>query len=396
MHPVQSLRICVASSGLGHVLRGIESWAFELGMALAQRGARVFLCKGAAPARADFERVIPCWTRDSKAARRVLQWIPNPLGWRIGLGAGYDVEQTSFALNLIRFLRRERIDILHLQDPRVAIMIQRAARAGIVRTRTILNHGTEEPLEFLKKIDFVQHGAPWHQQTAKAAGAWKESWTMIPNFVDTGKYFPGNCPQLRQQFDIPPSALVALVSSAIKKQHKRIDYIVNEFAHVRQQFPDKDWWLVVAGSRSGETDELITLAHRCLGAHVRFAIDFPADRMPELYRMADFLIHASLMEMMPMALLEATASGLPCLHHQHPVMEWIVASGGQALDMQKPGALAEAIIGLNLDQRRRAELSAAARWRCTAQFDRTLVLDQIMKHYSYVHYYPREQLAKAV
>jgi len=40
------MRITIASSGLGHVARGIEAWAADLGRALAQRDLDVSLCKG--------------------------------------------------------------------------------------------------------------------------------------------------------------------------------------------------------------------------------------------------------------------------------------------------------------------------------------------------------------
>jgi glycosyltransferase involved in cell wall biosynthesis len=380
---------------LGHVQRGIESWALELGKALAQRDQHVYLCKGAGDVTHDYERVIPCWTRDSLKTARLLRWIPKSLGMRIGLGAGYGVEQVTFAWKLIWFLRHERIDILHLQDPQVAILVQRAVQIGLLKTRTILNHGTDEPSEFLAKIEFLQHGAPWHQQSAIEAGIWKDSWTMIPNFVDTQKFKPGKCDRLRAQLEIPPDALVALVSSAIKKKHKRIDFIVTEFESVCKQYPQLPLWLVIAGGRASDTEPLIHDAQERLGQRVRFVVDAPQSAMPDLYRMADILLHGSLKEMMPMALLEATASGLPCLCHYHPVMEWMVGPGGVALNLEVAGELANAVCSLASDIGRRKTLSKAARLHCISLFDRQTVVDQILAYYSMVHRYRRNSPAKA-
>jgi len=388
-HHVSPLRICVASSGLGHVLRGIEAWAQELGNALAARGLDVFLCKGAGTANADFERIIPCWKRNSAPTRRLLNLIPRPLGWRLGLGAGYGVEQTTFAWNLLWFLRRQRIDILHIQDPQVALLVQRAARAGVVRTRTLLNHGTEEPFEFLAKIDFLQHGAPWHQQMAEQAGVQKTTWTMIPNFVDIHKFSPGTSADLRTGFGIPEQAIVALVSSAIKTKHKRIDYLINEFSCARAKCPELPLWLVLAGGRSEETECLLTLARQRLGQRVCFAIDYQPQAMPDLYRMADFLLHGSLMEMMPMALLEASASGLPCLCHRHPVMQWMVGPGGLPLNLQHRGTLAAAIVQVAQQHQLRRELGTAARAHCVANYASEVVLENIIHHYAWVHSFGR-------
>ena len=41
------MKIAIASSGLGHVNRGIEAWADDLGAALFVGGHSVLLCKGA-------------------------------------------------------------------------------------------------------------------------------------------------------------------------------------------------------------------------------------------------------------------------------------------------------------------------------------------------------------
>ena len=51
-------------------------------------------------------------------------------------------------------------------------------RLGLVRTKTILAHGTEEPAAFLKKITYLQHLAPWHLEECRTAGVWKP--TRIP------------------------------------------------------------------------------------------------------------------------------------------------------------------------------------------------------------------------
>src|ERR1700722_2771408 len=155
-------KIAIASSGLGHVARGIEAWADDLATALDARGEDVILFKGAGVATRPFERVICCWTREDPATVRLLRYLPRRVCWRIGLGSGYGIEQTTFALNLIRLLRRERVDILHVQDPQVAVMAQRAQQLGLINTRTILAHGTEESPAFLHRIKYLQQLAPWH------------------------------------------------------------------------------------------------------------------------------------------------------------------------------------------------------------------------------------------
>jgi 1,2-diacylglycerol 3-alpha-glucosyltransferase len=199
------MKIAIASSGLGHISRGIETWAADLAAALHQRGEAVILCKGGGQVAADYERLISCVQRDSPRAKKILKWMPKNLTWHIGMAEAYQLEQTSFARNLIPVLRREQVDILHVQDQWLALHIQRARKLGLVKARSILGHGTEESLKFIAKIDYLQHLAPWHLEQAKAAGVWKPTWTAIPNFIDTDRFNPagGN---LREELGIPRAA----------------------------------------------------------------------------------------------------------------------------------------------------------------------------------------------
>ena len=258
----------------------------------------------------------------------------------MGLGSGYGIEQATFALRLLRRLREDDRDILHVQDPLLALIVQRAHSLGLVPTRVILAHGTEEPLSFQRKIRFLQHLAPWHQDQARSGGADRPTWTVIPNFIDTERFSPGRETDLRTELNIPPDGLVVLTVAAIKRPHKRIDYVIDEMARLIQQKPALPIWLVVAGGQEKETDELMAWGRSRLGNRVRFLVRFPRHRMPQLYRTADAFVLGSLMEMMPIALLEASASGLPCLVHRHPLLEWMVGPGGVVADISAPGALA--------------------------------------------------------
>lgn len=378
------LKIAVASSGLGHVARGIEAWADDLAAALAARGEDVTLCKGAGTATRPHERVVPCLRRESDGTRRLLKLLPRRASWRLGLGSPYGVEQTTFALRLLSLLRRHHIDVLHVQDPQVALIAQRARRLGLVRTRTVLAHGTEEPVAFLRRVEFLQHLAPWHLEQAREAGAWKPTWTAIPNFIDTDRFAPGRSDALRAELGIPADGLVVLTAAAIKRHHKRIDHLLAEFARLRESAPQLPVWLVVAGGWEAETDELIEQGKRLLGDRVRFLVRFPRERMPELYRAADVFALASLFEMMPIALIEATASGLPCVVHRHPIMGWMTGPGGVSVDMAAPGELASALGELLAAPARRATTGRAARDHCLANFSRDAVVDSILAYYRLV------------
>jgi len=106
--------------------------------------------------------------------------------------------------------------------------------------------------------------------------------------------------------------------------------------------------------------------------------------MPELYRIADTFALCSLFEMMPISLIEATASGLPCAVNRHPIFEWMTGSGGVRIDMAAPGELAKTLAVLLDDAELREQLGAAAREHCSANFSRDAVVDQMLGYYRQV------------
>jgi glycosyltransferase involved in cell wall biosynthesis len=375
-----NMRIAVASSGLGHVFRGIEGWAQDLAAALHARGEDVTLFKGAGEAEVPYEKVLRCLKRESRGALWIHKLLPKHLVWRLGLGTVYGIEQISFGLKLIRHLRRGKFDVLHVQDPQLAQLVQRAESLGLVQTKTILAHGTNEPVEFLQRIRYLQHLAPWHLEQTRNAGAWKPTWTAIPNFIDTCAYRPGRNDPLRDELGISRNALVILSVAAIKRQHKRIDYLLSEFAQLIERVPQAH--LIVAGGAEADTPELIAIGRASLRGHFTPLVRFPRQRMSELYRCADLFVLCSVREMMPIALVEACASGLPCVVNDHPILRWIVGPVEDALiDMQKPQALANALAWLAANPQRRSHLGKLARMHCEKNFGEASVVSQILEYY---------------
>jgi glycosyltransferase involved in cell wall biosynthesis len=313
-----------------------------------------------------------------------MKWLPTRLTWRFGVGSAYDVEQVTFALGLVRYLFSEQVEIVHVQDPGVARIVQAASELGILKTKTILAHGTEESPEFLRRITFLQQLSPWHlDQSIKAGGA-KDTWRAIPNFVDTSRFAEDNRTELRRRLDIPDDAVVLLTVSAIKRHHKRIDWLLQEFGDLRKRYPHYPVILLVAGGWEPDTDELVNEAQRAHGNAVRFLVRFPSSRMPEIYAASDMFTLCSLQEMMPIALLEAMASALPCITHDYPVAEWMTGPGGRKVDMTVHGALAAAWAELVEHEEDRRRIGKAARQFCEQNFGKQQVVDRILEYYDFV------------
>lgn len=112
--------------------------------------------------------------------------------------------------------------------------------------------------------------------------------------------------------------------------------------------------------------------------------DLGRDQIVEIFRASDVFALCSLKEMMPIALLEALASGLPALVNTYPVLQWMTGSGGLSMDMRCQCVLAEAVAGLMQDPVRRAELGMNARNHAVRMFSRDAVLDRVVQMYKEV------------
>ena len=336
--------------------RGIETWALDTATALATheidatlfaaaalplRRARAACSPAVALAKLGRVSILRCLQRNGRVARALTRAAPG-WAWRWGLKSAYGWEQLSFWLHLWPRLRRGGFDILHVQDPMVADWCRRFRRARLVRTKEILAHGTEETDAFLQRFDHVQHLAPWHLANAECK-AGDRKWTVIPNFVDTEVFRPAagddekrTC---RARFGIPADAFVVGTVAAVKKHHKRIDYLIREFAGFVSagdvsRIPDlaSRIFLVVAGARQDETDELIALARSLCRGRIKILLDVQREHMPDLYRCLDLFAVTSLFEMMPIAVLEALASGVAAVANGHPVLQWMIGTKDRGRD----------------------------------------------------------------
>jgi glycosyltransferase involved in cell wall biosynthesis len=376
------LRLAIASSGLGHIRRGIESWAEDLGSALRRAGENVTLFQGAGKPAESWRRTLPCLRRFERPSARLLSLTQKAGGWRYGFGSGYEVEQSTFAVSLWKAIRHD-YDILHVQDPLVARRLDSLNRAGRSRPRVILAHGTEEPEDLLKRYSHLQHLTPGYRDDWEAHRPPRQLAFGIPNFIDTDKFKPGDKKAARESFDLPMDALVIVSVAALKRHHKRCDYLIREFAEFRRALSCRAL-LVLAGARENETQEVMELGKSLLDRDVIFFESLDRSRLRSLYQAADIFALASLHEMMPIALLEALASGLPITCNNTPTMSWMAGPSGDLEDISAPAGLVRQ--WQKLEQPGcRAERAHQARTHAEQTFSEGVVIRQILSMYDAVN-----------
>ncbi|MBV8096640.1 MAG: glycosyltransferase family 4 protein [Acetobacteraceae bacterium] len=369
-------RVAIACSGLGHIRRGIEAWAEDLGRALLRRGApvRLFGAGGPAPVEA-----VPCLPRTGACARTLAGIFRRLGGWRYGLGKDYEVEQFTFALNLWRRIRTG-IDVVHIQDPVIGRLLEAARRHGLSQARVILANGTGEASHVLKSFPYLQLLTPAAAEAWEAERPPGQSVYAVPNFVNVHAYVPGMQAEARAALGLPPKGLIVLCSAAIRRYHKRVDVLLHAFAQATRE-SEYPVLLVVAGGRESDTSEIIAIGQELLGNRVRFLVDFPRSSMAKLYQAADLLIMPSLFETFGIVLIEAMAAGLPVLCHDNPSFRYVAGPAGHFANLADPQAFVAAIRLLLDSPDLRGRLAARARPYVLQKFSEEAVTDQILRMY---------------
>ena len=296
------------------------------------------------------------------------------------MGLPYHVEQFTFALNVIRYLRKG-FDIVHTQDPQLAILLQRFKRFRLINTEVILAHGTEEDNSLLAKIKYLQQIAPFHLDQIRKAGIAKDTWFCAPNFIDTRMFKPRDKSKMRELFGLPQDTFIILQVAAVKRHHKRIDFAIDCIARLKAK-TDLPLLYVVAGGKEDDTDEVIEYGKKMLGDSVRFYVNMSRENMPGLYAASDVFMLTSLMEMLGIVFLEAMACGVPAVGSNHPVQQWVIGSGGDTVDMTDQDAVVSILKRYMADQAYMEDKQKNALAWVKEHFSKDVVIAQYIQKYT--------------
>jgi 1,2-diacylglycerol 3-alpha-glucosyltransferase len=347
--PREPTRVLLACSGLGHAVRGFETFAMKCHAALRGRArVRSLLVRARGEAGAG-ERTLGTMGRSSRLAR---------LLGRAARRDGYFAEQMAYALRLLPLLHRERPHVVLLSDWALAGALGRWRALSRARYRLLLCNGAPGPPPYDWTIDHVQQLTPLYQRIALEAGEPPERHTLLPLGVAIGPEL--NVPSrdervaLRRWLGLPPDRELLLSVAAMNAWHKRLDYVIREVASLEPR-P----YLVLLGQREDETPAVLGLADSLLGPGGFSARTVAPAAVADHYRAADAFVLGSLHEASGRVLLESLAHGLPTLCHDSEVTRFVTREYGLRGDLSRPGALAGLVAALRRDglsdQRRRAQ-----------------------------------------
>jgi 1,2-diacylglycerol 3-alpha-glucosyltransferase len=324
-----SLRVVIASPGLGWVNRGYETFADGLAGALATcPGVEVRVLQGGRVHRKSSGRIrVPFFRSDRRAASMVSRLTGvTPL----------TVERLTFAVCSIPILFVMRADVVITSERQVCSVFHRSRRIMSRRLTVVLNNGGNHRPPF-RRVDLVKHSSPTARQWALDAGEPSDRHIVLEEGVKASALVVSKS-EARRNLGLPLDRFIVLSVGLLDLDHtKRMGYIVQEVANSGIYCH-----LVLIGQRDEQTPLLERLASELMPNRVSIATVSPED-VAEFHFAADILVSASCREGFGRSIVEAMVHGLPVLVHDDEVMRWVVADEGRFFDANQQGALAESL-----------------------------------------------------
>ena len=271
----------------------------------------------------------------------------------------------SIAYYALLFLRLPRFDVAHVFaasyfsfviTPAPAVLI-----AKLYRKPVLLNYHSGEAEDHLRR---------WPRST-------KLIFRLADRVVTPSRYLVGvfarhgieaeavsnTAPLERFAFRERRPLRPTLLSNRSLESHYNVADTLRAFALVERRVPDAR--LIVAGD-GAERARLQALAAELGLKGVEFVGAVPPDRMPELYDRADIFVNSSLVDNMPLSLIEAFACGLAVVSSNAGGIPSLVTGGETGL-LSPCGdyeALAANVVSLLEDPRLASDLINRARAAC--------------------------------
>lgn len=255
---------------------------------------------------------------------------------------------------ITRFLRRERVSVLHTHLTHANIVGALTGRlAGVPVVATLHSIGTD-PRHYHPAKDRLETWAlRFNDKRVIAVGrAAAEAYRprlggkpihLIPNAVaPVPPLPPAERAALRAEIAGDP-ARPLLISVGRLTPPKAFDVLLSAFALVRSQKPEARLIIVGGGSLYGDLASQI----RTLGLEGSATLLGERDDIPRLLAASDMFVSSSVREGLPLAILEAMTAGLPVVATRvGDVPEAVVAGMGALAPPGQPAALADAIVSL--------------------------------------------------
>lgn len=321
------LKVAIACPGVGLVQRGFERLFSDL-FGVIEASVDITLFKGGGAIR-EREKIPFFLPRNGKFLKTV------PLHWLIGRTRMH-VECLTFGLALIQHIKAEEYNVVHTIDAPLTKLLFHFRNKFNLNFRLLHTEGTAVTPQDYSPSDFIHHLSLETLNKAEAFGYAQERMCLIPGGVHPHSFVTQfSRSELRKKYNISEDTFVILSVAALNRYHKRIDYVLDEFAQL-----DGDVLLMLDGSLDHGDPDLIPIAQQRFGDRCRIS-RVNSDDVGELYALADVKVLASLYEAFALVVPEALIAGAAVLTHHSEHFRWLIGHEQNLVDMSKPGELSQ-------------------------------------------------------
>lgn len=277
---------------------------------------------------------------------------------------------------------RVKPDIVHVHSPyplgelsawlfKIKVPLIITHHSDIVRQKRWLQLYGPLLRRVLQRANRILATSPRYIETSPWLSAVKDKCTIVPLGIDHQRFTPP-----AQAFEGPPTLLFV----GRLRYYKGLDTLLHALVKL------SNVQLNVVGIGPMETEWKALTDTLGLNARVHFLGEVTDADLPTQYHQASlFVLPANARsEAFGMVLLEAMASGLPCVSTELGTgTSWVVKDGvtGRVVPPQDPGAMAAAIRELLSTPARLTEMRQAARTRVETEFTHKRMTEQVMTVY---------------
>lgn len=349
--------------------------ATELGKALAARGHQIHFISYAIPMRLD-------------------EYLGNVFYHEVEM-ASYPVFEfplytPALASKIVEVARFEKLDLVHAHyaiPHAISAFLARQILNNGLRIITTL-HGTDitlvglEPsylpvMKFsIEQSDGVTAVSRFlREKTTTNYGIDKEI-TVIPNFVDTGKYKRISCEEIRAKFAPKQEKVIVHISNF--RMVKRVPDVVRIFNEVRKKIAAK---LIIVGDGPDRSACELLVRELALQEHVKF-LGKQSELVPILSS-ADLMLMPSQSESFGLSALEAMACEVPVVSSSVGGLPELQVHGetGFIAEIGDIDRMARYAVELLTNDQKHGLFSAAARKRAVNFFDIDKIVNQYEGYY---------------
>ncbi len=301
--------VFLACSGLGRINRGYESFARECFDTLKEaEDFDLFLIKGGGK-NAEKEIAVCNIHRQHKVAH----WLG-----RVLKKDAYFVEQLSFCIAMLPLLIKKKPALVYFSDFILGTFLWHLRRFLKFKYKLLFSNGAPNGPPFIR-TDHIQQLLPLYIEAAKAGKTPDGKQTLIPYAIkfsahENIKQFSDKS-QIRKQLKLPADKKIIISVGAVNSYHKRMDYVVMEFAMLD---PEK-YFLIILGHIDEAGKSIIALAREKLKQDSYIIAQAQTEEVANYLFAADYFILASLQEGLPRVLPEALSTGLLPIVHDYDV-----------------------------------------------------------------------------